>query len=133
MPRRDLSTTGLAGLLITSGVVHLVRPQVFESIVPAPLRGHRRELVYVSGLLEILCGAGLLVPRTRRVAGLASAALLVAVLPANVQMSLDHGRRARRRRTTGSRAAFAGTLARLPLQLPLVRAALWAAGSAPRR
>lgn len=132
MPR-DLSTTGLAGLLITSGVVHLVRPQVFESMVPAPLQGHRREVVYASGVAEILCGAGLLVPSTRRVAGLASAVLLLAVLPANIQMSVDHGRRAQRRRTTGARAAFVGTLARLPLQLPLVRAALRAARSAPRR
>ncbi len=61
-------------------------------------------------------------------AGWGSAALLVGVFPANVQMSVDHGRRAARRGDTPSRATFAATLARLPLQWPMVRTALRAAG-----
>lgn len=122
---RDVA--GLAALLATSGVVHLVRPQVYEGIVPHVLP-NRRALVYVSGVAELLCAAGLLVPTTRRPAGLASAALLLAVFPANVQMSVDHGRRADRRGDTASRASFAASLARLPLQIPLIRTALRAAG-----
>jgi hypothetical protein len=43
-------------------------------------------------------------------------------------MSVNHGKRASRRQDASSRAAFAGTLARLPLQVPLIRAALRAAG-----
>lgn len=127
-PPLDKATTGLAALFATSGVIHLVRPQVFESIVPKPLDGYRRELVHVSGVAEIVCAAGLLHPSTRRVAGLASAALLVAVFPANVQMSASYGRRAQRRGTPAAQATFAGTLARLPLQWPLIRTALRAAG-----
>lgn len=117
----------LASLFASSGVIHLVRPQVFESIIPTPLGGYRRELVYASGVAEILCAAGLLAPRTRRVAGYASAALLVAVLPANVQMSVDTGRRASRRQDARSVAFFTGTLARLPLQAPMIKVALRAA------
>lgn len=113
----------LAALFLTSGATHLVRPQVFEPIVPRALPA-RRGLVYASGLAEILCAAGLLVPRTRVAAGWASAALLVAVFPANVQMSLDAARRATRRRDLASAALLGGTLARLPLQWPMVRAAL---------
>ena len=64
---------------------------------------------------------------TRPAAGWASAALLLGVLPANVQMSVDHGRRARRKDTPQAVGFFAGTLARLPLQWPLVRTALRAA------
>ncbi|WP_338751394.1 DoxX family protein [Janibacter alittae] len=128
MTRPDPPTAALAGIFAVSGVIHLVRPQVFEPIVPAPLRDHDRALVHVSGVAELACAAGLLIPATRPVAGLTSAALLVAVLPANVQMSIDHGRRARRRRTPQAWAVFAGTLARLPLQRPLVRIALRAAG-----
>lgn len=121
---RDVA--GLATVLATSGVVHLVRPQVFEGMVPHVLPSHRA-LVYVSGVAELLCAAGLLVPATRRTAGYASAALLVAVFPANVQMSVDQGRRAGRRGDAASRASFAATLARLPLQVPLIRTALRAA------
>ncbi len=126
--RPDRPTTLLAGLLLTSGVIHLVRPQVFEPIVPAPLRDHDRLLVQVSGVAEIACSAGLLAPATRPAAGWASAALLVGVFPANVQMSVDHGRRARRKKTPQAIGIFAGTLVRLPLQWPLVRIALRAAG-----
>jgi uncharacterized membrane protein len=108
-------------------VTHLVKPEVFEPLVPRALPV-RREIVYLSGIAEVVCAAGLLHPRTRRAAGWASAALLVVVFPGNVQMSVNHGKRASRRQDASSRAAFAGTLARLPLQVPLVRAALRAAG-----
>ena len=122
---RDIA--GLATILATSGVIHLVRPEVYEGIVPHVLP-HKRLLVHASGVLEIACAAGLLYPATRRVAGWGSAALLVGVFPANVQMSVDQGRRAARRGDTSSRATFAATLARLPLQWPMVRTALRAAG-----
>jgi uncharacterized membrane protein len=131
MPRTVAPLTkdivGLAALFITSGTTHLVRPGVFEPLVPRSLP-RRRELVYASGIAELACAAGLLHPRTRRYAGLASAALLLAILPGNVQMSANYGKRAQRKGTPGARAAFAGTVARLPLQLPLIRTALRAAG-----
>ena len=112
-------TAGLAALFTASGVVHLVRPGVFEPLVPRWLPG-RREIVLGSGVAELACAAGLLLPRTRPLAGWASAALLVGVFPGNVQMALD----AQRRRSTARKV---GTVARLPLQVPLVRAALRAA------
>ena len=126
-PPLDKATLALATLFLTSGTTHLVRPQTFEGIVPHVLP-RKRVLVYVSGVAEIGCALGLLHPRTRKAAGLASAALLVGVFPANVQMTADHAKRAQRRGDTGSKAFFAGTVARLPLQLPLIRTALRAAG-----
>nr|WP_171243111.1 MauE/DoxX family redox-associated membrane protein [Knoellia sp. DB2414S] len=114
---------GLAALFATSGTTHLVKPEVFEPLVPKSLP-RRREIVYLSGVAELVCAAGLVHPRTRRYAGWASAALLVAVAPGNVQMSANYGKRAQRRQDTSSRVAFAATLARLPLQLPLIRTAL---------
>lgn len=127
-PALTKDIAGLAALFATSGTTHLVRPQVFEPMIPAPLRAHRRMLVLVSGVAEIACAAGLVHPLTRRAAGLASAVLLVGVLPGNVQMSVNHGRRAARKQDLGSRATFAGTVARLPMQWPLIRTALRAAG-----
>lgn len=116
---------GLAGLFAASGVLHLVRPQIFETIVPRQLP-ERRGLVYVSGVAELTCAAALLHPRTRKAAGWASAALLVVIFPANVQMALTEGKRANR--GTGSRGKQVATLARLPLQIPLIRTALKATG-----
>lgn len=126
-PPLSKDIAGLAAMFLTSGVTHLVKPEVFEPLVPRSLP-RRRELVYVSGVAELACAVGLLHPRTRRLAGWGSAALLVAILPGNVQMSANYGKRAQRRQTTGAKAAFAGTVARLPLQLPLIRTALKAAG-----
>ena len=103
---------GLAVLFATSGVLHLLTPRRFEQIVPRPLPG-KRALVYLSGAAELGCAAGLVAPPTRRAAGLASAVLLVAVFPANVQMALDVF-------TRRGRLARLLAAARLPLQAPLV-------------
>jgi uncharacterized membrane protein len=116
MSRRSKSTTGLAVMFGVMGVLHFVKPEPFERIVPHQLP-RKKELVYASGAAELACAAGLLHPRTRRVAGLTSAGLLAAVFPANVQMALDLNRK-------GSARAKAIGFARLPLQLPLIRAAL---------
>lgn len=104
----------LATMFVVSGTLHLLRPRPFEKIVPHALP-YQRELVYASGALELACAAGLMVPFTRRVAGLFSAALLVGVFPANVQMAIDL---VRSRRSLPVKIA---SLARLPLQWPLVR------------
>ncbi|MBA2559489.1 MAG: DoxX family protein [Propionibacteriales bacterium] len=113
--------TALAVVFLTSGSVHLVRPAPFERIVPHALPA-KRTLVYVSGIAELACAAGLVIPSTRRVSGLVSAGLLVAVFPANLQMTFDVFR---------SRGPVAKTLAlaRLPLQVPAIRTA-WRAWTA---
>lgn len=115
MTRPGRGMWGLVALFAVSGTMHFVRPLPFETIVPRRLPGRRR-LVYASGAVELGCAAGLAIPASRRLAGLVSAVLLVMVFPANVQMAYDVRRR-------GSRAATALAVGRLPLQVPLVRAA----------
>ncbi|WP_151081735.1 DoxX family protein [Nocardioides cynanchi] len=119
---RDVAA--LVGIFAVSGVVHLVRPQVYEPLMPSWVPRHR-EVILGSGVAELACAAGLAVPASRRTAGWASAALLLGVFPGNVKMALD-AQRSRRpgRRTT---ALKIGTLLRLPLQWPMIRAALRAA------
>lgn len=132
MPSLAAGPRAVAAAFLASGVLHVVRPGVFEPIVPRPLP-YKRELVYASGLAELACAVGLLVPRTRRFAGLASAALLVAVFPANVQMALDARSAITRKGSTTSRQVLcAVAIARLPLQVPLIRWALQARLSAGR-
>ena len=105
----------LVAAFATAGPLHLARPGLFEPIVPRRLPA-KRALVYASGAAELVCAAALVAPSTRRVAGLASAVLLVAIFPANVSMAIQVCR---------SRGPLARVLvcARLPLQVPLVRTA----------
>jgi uncharacterized membrane protein len=105
----------LVGILATSGAIHLVRPQTYEPLMPEFVPAHR-EVIYASGVAELLCAAGMVPRRTRRVAGYAAAALLVVVFPGNLKMADD----ARRTRSTKFKAIAFG---RLPLQWPRDRAA----------
>jgi uncharacterized membrane protein len=115
--------TVMAGALVGAGVLHLVRPGPFERIVPKALP-RKTGLVYASGVVEIVTGAMMLHPRTRRLGGLGAAALLIGVWPANGQMAADAVRSSR------SPAWYtAGTLLRLPLQVPMIRIAVKAARS----
>jgi uncharacterized membrane protein len=116
-----LSAKLLAAGFTTSGVLHLVKPDVFEPLMPSWVPAHR-EVIYASGVAELACAAGLLHPATRRVAGWTSLALLLGVYPANLKMAGDA--------LQGDDQKFkAAALARLPLQLPMLRAALRAARS----
>jgi uncharacterized membrane protein len=96
-------------VFIFTGTLHFLIPRAYEAIVPDYLPAHR-QLVYASGLAEIAGGAGLLHPRTRKLASRWSIATLVAVFPANVHMALHPERY---KQIPGGRRAL---LARLPLQ-----------------
>jgi uncharacterized membrane protein len=117
---RRWAPTGLAVLFALSGTLHLVRPGLFQSLVPAALP-QRDAIVAVSGLAELVCAAGLF--GRAGWAGPASALLLIAVFPGNVKMAMDAVAD-----PGASRLLVAATIVRLPLQLPLI----WAALQAPR-
>lgn len=112
-----LTAKVVTGAFAVSGVVHLVKPEVFEPLIPEQLPGTKRAWVTWSGVAELACAAGLVVPATRRPAALASAALLAGVFPGNVKMALDAQR-------SPNPVVKGGTLARLPLQWPMIRSML---------
>ncbi len=112
----------LAALFAASGVVHLVKPEVYEPLMPSWVPAHR-EVILGSGVAELALAVGLVLPPTRRVAGWGSVALLLGVWPGNLQMALDSNRSSS---TTFKVAAWG----RVPLQIPMMRAAIAAARSA---
>ena len=109
------STRVLAGVLAVSGSLHLLKPEAYRGIMPKRVPRHR-EVILASGVAELALAAGLLVPLTRKAAGWGSIGLLVGVFPANLKMTLDAGK-------SGDKAILVGSIARLPLQLPMIRAA----------
>lgn len=115
--RRHGPALALAAVLGTAGVLHLRRPAIFTSLIPRAL-GDPRPWVLGSGVAELACAAALVPPATRRIGGLASAALLVGVFPGNITMAV----RSRRGARHWSRHPVVAW-GRLPLQVPLV---VWA-------
>ncbi|MBA2299289.1 MAG: DoxX family protein [Chloroflexi bacterium] len=120
MTRQDRrwAPLALAALFAGSGVLHLIRPEMFRPLVPATLPAPDA-IVAISGLAELICAAGLVTHRSW--AGLSSAALLVAVFPGNVQFALDQTAA-----PGGDPRVIAAAWLRLPLQVPLIWAALQA-------
>lgn len=87
--RLKLVLKWLLGLLfILAGINHFVHPGFYVAIMPPYLPWHL-ELVYLSGLFEVVLGVLLLIPRTTVLAAWGLIALLVAVFPANLHMAMN--------------------------------------------
>ena len=68
------------------GIKHFIEPEYFLSIVP-PYLPYHLELVYISGLFEILFGLLILFPKYRYYGAVGLILLLVAVFPANIYLA----------------------------------------------
>ncbi len=119
---RDWSRRVLAAGFIGAGALHFIVPGVYEAVMPPYLPLHR-ELVLVSGLLEILGGLGLAAPSpgVRRTASWGLAVLLVLIFPANVHMAVNEVQ------VAGVRTDSLGWWFRLPFQPILIWWVLWSA------
>ncbi len=73
----------LGVMFVFTGASHFIVPGPMAEMVP-PLFPRPDRWVAATGILEILGGIALLIPRTQRMAAWCLAAFLVAVFPANV-------------------------------------------------
>ncbi|WP_246625830.1 DoxX family protein [Modestobacter italicus] len=113
MPR-DVRALVMAAGMTGTGVFHLVRPQAYDWMIPPEL-GPARPWVLGSGVVELVTAGLLAVPATRRAGGWAAVAVLVGVLPAHAQTL---------RVFRHQKAKLAVAVARIPFQVPMLRAAL---------
>lgn len=109
----------LAVSMMAVGLLHWLAPEPFVRIVPSALPAPYA-LVYLSGVFEVLGGAGLLWARTRTWASYGLIALYVAVFPANLNMAIHQLQIS----PDGDLPVWA-MWARLPLQLVLIGLAYW--------
>lgn len=125
-----LKRTGLALVFLWfsfGGVAHFALTEAEMSIVP-PWIPWPRAAVLVSGVFELLGAIGILIPATRRAAGLGLFLLTIAVTPANVYM-MQHAELFHVPRWA--------LIVRLPFQAVLLALILWSTwkppfGQAPR-
>src|SRR6516162_3713441 len=78
----------LAITFVGAGMNHFINPDFYVSFMP-PYLPWPLELVWISGVCEILGGIGVLIRPLRRIACWGLIALLIAVFPANVQLTIN--------------------------------------------
>ena len=95
---------------ILAGINHFWHPSFYTKLI-AGFLPYSLELVYISGVAEILCGLGLFIPATRKAAAWGTVALLIAISPTHIYMAMH---------PDGWGVAPIVLYARLPLQLLLI-------------
>jgi uncharacterized membrane protein len=121
---QNLQRAGLTVVFLwfmIGGVAHFALTEVEMRIVP-PVIPWPRAAVLISGAFELLGAAGLLIPATRRAAGIGLILLTIAVTPANVYM-LQHAEL-----FSVPRWAL---IVRLPFQALLLALILWSTRTRP--
>ena len=106
---------------ILVGIEHFRSPQKFVDIVPSYLP-FPLFLVYLTGVMEIAGGLGIIYPETREITGRLMVLFLIAIYPANFNMWINDIP------YNGTRLTTQGHLVRLSVQFLLIIAALGVSG-----
>lgn len=101
----------MAILYIAAGIMHFIRPETYETIMPDYLPWHSA-LIFLSGVFEIIAGLLLISERTKHIGAWMVIILLIGVFPANIQMSVNYYRH--------NLPGFWLTILRLPFQFLLI-------------
>ena len=85
---KNLGLTIVFAWFMGGGITHFTNPDFFVSIMP-PWISWQLEIVYISGVFEILGAIGILIPVLRQWAGNGLLLLVACVTPANVHMWMN--------------------------------------------
>ena len=113
---KPLSIIVMSWFYISAGLLHFTNTNWFLQIVP-PYLPIKLELVYLSGLFEVILGIMLIVPALRYYAGWGLILLLIAVYPANIYLAQTNGAAM----NTSALVAWG----RLPFQFLFIGIAYW--------
>lgn len=87
-PLKTIMKFLLGIFFVSAGVMHFVNPDFYMKIMPPYLPWHVG-LVYLSGVIEIVLGIMVIIPKYTRLAAWGLIALLLAVFPANIYAALN--------------------------------------------
>ena len=113
---KPFSIIVMSWFYISAGLLHFTNTNWFLQIVP-PYLPIKLELVYLSGLFEVILGIMLIVPALRYYAGWGLILLLIAVYPANIYLAQTNGAAM----NTSALVAWG----RLPFQFLFIGIAYW--------
>ena len=92
LPMKILKRISLWAMMVfysAAGLNHFINPEFYLPIMP-PYLGWHLQLIYISGAFEIIFALLLIPTITRRTASWLIIALLIAVFPANIQMTINY-------------------------------------------
>jgi uncharacterized membrane protein len=101
---------GLSLFFLFTSLGHFIKTEEMSAMVP-PVIPYRVELIYITGVLELLGAIGVWIPRLARFTGLCLILMLLGLLPANIYSAfhrVDFG---------GHGAGPAYLLVRVPFQI----------------
>lgn len=101
---------GLSLFFIVTALAHFTGTRAMAEMIPRSIP-YRIELIYLTGVFELLGAAGVWIPRLTRLTGLLLIVMLIGLLPANIYAAIN-------RVDYGGHAAGPGyLLLRVPFQL----------------
>ncbi len=101
---------------ILAGANHFINPPFYLKMMPPVLPAHLF-LIYLSGIIEIVLGVLLLIPKFTKFAAWSLIALLIAVFPANIYMVMNP--------QLFNEFSMISLYVRLPIQFVLIVWAFW--------
>ena len=104
---------------ISAGINHFYNTNWFLKIMP-PYIPYHLELIYISGIFEILLGLLLLFSRTRKYASYGLILLLIGVFPSNIYLAFNE-----EPQKLINISSLMASWIRLPLQFILIGIAYW--------
>jgi uncharacterized membrane protein len=104
---------GLSLFFLFTSLGHFIRTEEMAAMLP-PAIPYRVELIYVTGVLELLGAIGVWIPGLMRLTGVCLILMLVGILPANIYSAINHVE------FGGHAAGPAYLLIRVPFQLFLI-------------
>ena len=106
----------MAIMYIVAGVMHFIKPKIYMRVMPRFLPAHK-QLVYNSGVAEIIAGAALFIPQLSAAAIYGIIAMLLVFMLVHVNMIFD--------KKAAAGIPFWIVILRIPLQFGLM---YWAYG-----
>lgn len=101
---------GLSLFFVVTALAHFISTKEMAAMIPSSIP-YRIELIYLTGVLELLGAIGVWIPRLERLTGVLLILMLIGVLPANVYSAVN------RVEYGGHGAGPAYLLLRVPFQL----------------
>jgi len=79
---------GLTLFFLFTSLGHFIRTEEMTAMAPPPIP-YRVEIIYLTGVLELLGAIGVWIPRLTRLTGLCLILMLIGLLPANIYSAIN--------------------------------------------